>query len=176
MPEGGAVPLPEALPEPYRPFFAVGRLDRDSEGLLLLCDDSRTAQRLMDPGGVSKTYLVTVEGFPSDEDLGPMRSGGTVLDGHPLLPAAVERVGKAPRGGTRLRVVLHEGRNRQIRRQLRLAGFKVRRLVREAVGPVALGPLAPGEARELGPAEVEALLGGPGAPASRAVSLSGPRG
>ncbi len=72
----------------------------------------------------------------------------------------MRRLGKAPRGGTRLEVVLHEGRNRQIRRLFANAGFKVRRLVRVAVGPVALGELPQGAWRELTPAEVAALAAG----------------
>ena len=155
--EGGARTVFELLSEPYREWFAVGRLDTDSEGLLLFCDDPRLAQRLMDPGEVGKTYLVTVRGFPREEDLDGVRRGGLVIDGRPTRPAEVRRLGKAPRGGTRLEVVLHEGRNREIRRVFAAAGFKVRGLVRTAVGPLALGDLPEGEGRELSPEVVAAL-------------------
>ncbi|OYV97617.1 MAG: hypothetical protein B7Z68_03025, partial [Acidobacteria bacterium 21-70-11] len=155
--EGGARTVFELLPDAYRDWFAVGRLDKDSEGLLLFCDDPRLAQRLMDPGAVAKRYLVTVVGFPDEEALEPMRQGGLVIDGQPARAAEVRRLGKAPRGGTRFEVVLHEGRNREIRRLFLAAGFKVRRLVRTAVGPVELGDLPEGEGRELTPAEVAAL-------------------
>ena len=155
--EAGARTVFEFLPDPYRDWYAVGRLDKDSEGLLLFCDDPRLAQRLMDPGAVAKRYLVTVAGFPREEDLEPMRRGGLVIEGQPARPAEVRRLGKAPRGGTRLEVVLHEGRNREIRRLFAAAGFKVRRLVRTAVGPLELGDLPEGEGRELSPAEVAAL-------------------
>ncbi len=155
--EGGAVAVFELLPPPYREWFAVGRLDKDSEGLLLFSDDARLAQRLMDPGGVPKTYLVTVVGFPREEDLEPIRRGGTEVAGRPARPAQVRRVGKAPRGGTRLEVVLHEGRNREIRRLFLAGGFKVRRLVRTAVGPIILGDLSPSDGRELTADEVAAL-------------------
>jgi len=155
--EGGAATVFELLAAPYRDWFAVGRLDRDSEGLLLLCDDSRLAQRLMDPGGVAKTYLVTVGGLPREEELEAIRRGGIAIAGHPARPAQVRRLGKAPRGGTRFEVVLHEGRNREIRRLFLAAGFKVRRLVRTAVGSIALGELPPGEGRELSATEVAAL-------------------
>ncbi len=111
----------------------------------------------MDPGAVAKIYLVAVAGFPREEDLEPMRRGGLAIDGQPARPAEVRRLGKAPRGGTRLEVVLHEGRNREIRRLFLAAGFKVRRLVRTAIGPVELGDLPEGEGRELTPAEVAAL-------------------
>ncbi len=70
----------------------------------------------MDPGSLRKLYRVVVEGFPRDEDLAAMRAGGSVLDGRVLKPAPVTRLGKAPRGGTRLEVTLREGVNRQIRR------------------------------------------------------------
>jgi 23S rRNA pseudouridine2605 synthase len=148
----------ELVPEPQRGWFCVGRLDKESEGALLFCSDSRWAQRLMDPGGVAKTYVVTVRGLPTEEDLAPMRRGGLVVDGAPLAPVEVRRLGKAPRGGTRLEVVLHEGRNRQIRRLFAAADLKVRRLVRVAVGPIVLGELAPGTGRELDEVEVTALL------------------
>ena len=155
--EGGAATVFELLPQEFGDWFAVGRLDKDSEGLLLFSDDPRFAQRLMDPGGVAKTYLVTVTGFPRDEDLEPIRRGGIEVAGRPVRPAEVRRLGKAPRGGTRLEVVLHEGLNREIRRLFLAAGFKVRRLVRTAVGPVTLGAIAPGNGRELAASEVAAL-------------------
>jgi 23S rRNA pseudouridine2605 synthase len=156
--EGGTATVWDLLAQEAAGFVCVGRLDKDSEGLLLFCDDTRVAQRLMDPGGIAKTYLVTTRGFPREEDLAAMRLGGAQVDGRPLLPVEVRRIGKAPRGGTRLEVVLHEGRNRQIRRLFQAAGCKVRRLVRTAIGPITLGGLAPGETRELAAAEVDALL------------------
>jgi pseudouridine synthase len=155
--EGGATTVFELLPPPVRKWFAVGRLDKDSEGLLLFSDDSRLAQRLMDPGGASKTYLVTVGGLPREDDLEPIRRGGLPVAGRPARPAEVRRIGNAPRGGTRFEVVLREGRNREIRRLFLAAGFKVRRLVRTAVGPIALGDLPPGEGRELSDGEVATL-------------------
>ncbi len=155
--EGGARTVFELLPDAVFDWFAVGRLDKDSEGLLLFCDDPRLAQRLMDPGVVAKRYLVTVTGFPREEELEPMRRGGLAIDGQPARPAEVRRLGKAPRGGTRFEVVLHEGRNREIRRLFLAAGFKVRRLVRTAVGPLELADLPEGEGRELTPVEVASL-------------------
>ena len=155
--EGGARTVFELLPPAYREWFAVGRLDKDSQGLLLFCDDARFAQRLMDPGGVAKRYLVTVAGFPRDEDIEAVRRGGVVIDGRPVRALEVNRLGKAPRGGTRLSVVLHEGRNREIRRLFAAAGFKVRRLLRLGVGPIELADLPEGEGRELAPEEVASL-------------------
>jgi 23S rRNA pseudouridine2605 synthase len=154
---GGAMTVFDLLPEAYREWFAVGRLDKDSEGLLLFCDDPRLAQRLMDPGGVAKSYVVTVQGFPRAADLAKVRRSGVVIDGRPTLPVEVTVVGKAPRGGTRLQVTLYEGRNREIRRLFAAAGFQVRRLIRVAVGLVELADLPEGEGRELAPDEVAAL-------------------
>jgi pseudouridine synthase len=154
----GAVTVFDLLPEGYREWFAVGRLDKDTEGLLLFCDDPRLAQRLMDPGSVAKSYLVTVQGFPRENELEKVRRGGVVIDGRATLPVEVARLGKAPRGGTRLRAVLHEGRNREIRRLFAAAGFKVHRLIRVAVGLMELADLPKGEGRELTPEEVGALL------------------
>ena len=151
--EGGATPVYEVLPPEFRGWFAVGRLDKESEGLLLFSDDAVFAQRLMDPGGVAKVYEVLVEGFPDDAALAPMRAGGAAMDGRLLRPVEVTRLGKAPRGGTRFRVVLHEGVNREIRRLFRAAGHKVRRLWRVAVGPVELGEMKEGEGREISSSE-----------------------
>jgi len=156
--ERGAHTVFGLLAEPYRAWSMVGRLDKDSEGVLLFADDSRWAQRLMDPGSLAKTYVVVVEGFPREETLEFMRAGGHVLDGRALRPVEVTRLGKAPRGGTRFRVTLHEGVNRQIRRLFLAAGYKVRRLTRSSVGPVTLGEMSPGDGRELGPEEVDQLV------------------
>ena len=157
--EAGAPSVFDLLPEGYRGWFAVGRLDKDSEGLILFCNNSPLAQRLMDPGGLAKTYLVTVQGFPREDELEPMRIGGLFIEGKPVGGVQVRRLGKAPRGGTRFEVVLHEGRNRQIRRLFAAAGFKVRKLVRVAIGTFELGDLRPGEGRELSNSDIEALLG-----------------
>lgn len=156
--EGGAATVFELLPPPYGDWYAIGRLDKDSEGLLLFCNNSRVAQELMNPGRLPKTYLVTVKGFPAEEDLDTFRSGGLAIDGRATRPAQVCRLGKAPRGGTRYRVVLQEGLNRQIRRQFQAAGFKVRGLKRTAFGPLELGNLAPGQGRELQGEELQSLL------------------
>jgi pseudouridine synthase len=155
--EGGATPVYRLLPPEFRGWFAVGRLDKESEGLLLFSDDAVYAQRLMDPGGVVKVYDVVVEGFPDDAALAPMRAGGAAMDGRLLRPVEVTRIGKAPRGGTRFRVVLREGVNREIRRLFRAAGHKVRRLRRVAVGAITLGEMGPGEGREISSSEREQL-------------------
>jgi pseudouridine synthase len=160
--EGGAPTVFSLLPQPWASFHPVGRLDKDSEGLLLLCQDPKLAQRLMDPGVLAKTYLVTVRGLPKEETLEALRAGGLDLGGRKTRPAQVRVLGKAPRGGTRLEVILHEGMNRQIRRCFHRFGHRVRRLQRVAVGPVALGSLPPGHWRDLTPWEVENLLAAAG--------------
>lgn len=158
VPERGAKTVFSFLPPSFSAFHPVGRLDKDSEGLLLLCEDAKLAQRLMDPGVLAKTYLVIVRGLPSEQTLQALRAGGLELDGRRTRPAEVRVLGKAPRGGTGLLVVLHEGINRQIRRLFHRFGHRVRRLVRVAVGPVGLGELAPGQWRELAEEEVRQLL------------------
>jgi 23S rRNA pseudouridine2605 synthase len=133
-------------------LFPVGRLDRDSEGLLLMTDDGEWANLLTDPEfHVEKTYRVKLDGKPGPEDLERFRAG-IELDGTLTLPAGAEA-----EGGGWHRVVLTEGRNRQIRRMFQALGYKVKRLVRVAIGPLELGDLAAGETRPLEPAMVESL-------------------
>jgi 23S rRNA pseudouridine2605 synthase len=144
--------LPAGLPW----VFPAGRLDADSEGLLVLTNDSDLSVRLTAPEhGVSKTYRVTVAGRPSEEALAALRGGVELSDG-PTRPARVRLL----RGGGRsvLEVVLTEGRNRQVRRMLAAVGHKVRRLVRVAIGGLGLGDLKPAEHRRLSEDEVGRML------------------
>ena len=130
----------------------VGRLDADSEGLLLLTNDGDLTFRLTHPRfGVEKEYLVMVEGTPARGALRQLREGVVLEDG-PTAPARV-----APVGLHGLRITIHEGRNRQVRRMCEAVGHPVLRLVRTRIGPVRMGKLAPGEWRELTSAEVRAL-------------------
>jgi 23S rRNA pseudouridine2605 synthase len=133
-------------------IFAVGRLDKDSEGLLLLTNDGAWSDALTDPvRHVEKVYRVKLDGRPGPADLERFRAG-IELDGSPTAPAGVE-----PEGAGWYRVTLTEGRNRQIRRMFHALGYKVRRLVRIAIGPLRLGDLQPGAARALTGREAEAL-------------------
>jgi pseudouridine synthase len=133
-------------------MFPVGRLDKDSEGLLLLTNDGAWSDRLTDPARhVPKVYRVKLEGRPGPDDLERFRNG-IEMDGSPTAPAGVE-----PEGGGWYRVTLTEGRNRQIRRMFHALGYKVKRLVRISIGPLGLGGLASGAVRELAPAEARAL-------------------
>ncbi len=132
--------------------FPVGRLDMDSEGLLLLTNDGELTHRLTHPSfGVPKEYLVEVEGTPSSGAIRQLREGVELDDGM-TAPARVSAV--AP---TLLRIVIHEGRNRQIRRMGEAVGHPVTRLVRTRIGPLADPSLTPGSYRPLSLDEVRAL-------------------
>lgn len=133
-------------------LFPVGRLDKESEGLLLLTDDGAWSDRLTDPEyHVEKRYRVKLDGRPLEGELESFRQG-IVIDGKRTLPAGVEA-----EGSSWYLVRLREGRNRQIRKMFHALGYKVKRLVRVAIGPLELGDLGPGKARPLEAAEVEAL-------------------
>ena len=130
----------------------VGRLDLDTEGLLLLTNDGELTHRLTHPSfGVEKEYLAEVDGTPSRAALRRLREGVELDDGL-TAPAKVALV--AP---NLLRVVIHEGRNRQVRRMCAAIGHPVLRLVRVRIGPLVIGSLAPGTWRVLDGAEVRAL-------------------
>jgi 23S rRNA pseudouridine2605 synthase len=137
--------------------FAVGRLDRDTEGLLLLTNDGELANRLMHPRyGVEKEYLAEVDGRPGAWVLSRLARGIDLEDG----PARARSARMAGGSGDRaaIRIVMTEGRKREVRRMLEAVGYPVRRLVRVRVGPVRLGRLRPGEVRELEPSEIRRLL------------------
>jgi 23S rRNA pseudouridine2605 synthase len=137
-------------------LFPVGRLDADSEGLLLLTDDGDLAYRLTHPRfEVDKEYRVLVDHTPQLPDLRRWRSG-VELDGAMTAPAWVEVLDHGD-DGTWLRVVMREGRKRQIREVARILGMNVHRLIRVREGSLALADLAPGSWRTLTPAEVESL-------------------
>ena len=132
--------------------FPVGRLDLETEGLLLLTNDGTLAHRLTHPShGVEKEYVVEVEGAVTRGELRRLREGVELDDGT-TAPARVSQ----PTPGL-LRLVIHEGRNRQVRRMCEAVGHPVRRLVRSRIGPIVVGSLAPGHWRMLEPAEVRAL-------------------
>jgi 23S rRNA pseudouridine2605 synthase len=136
--------------------FPVGRLDTDTEGLLLLTNDGELTQLLTHPSfGVVKTYLAEVEGIPGARALAALRDGVTLDDG-PTAPANV-RIVQRHRGNAALELGLHEGRNRQVRRMCEAVGYPVVRLVRTRIGPLRDDRLQPGAWRALRPAEVRAL-------------------
>jgi 23S rRNA pseudouridine2457 synthase len=157
--------------------YAAGRLDRDSEGLLLLTNDGRLVHRLTDPRYEhAKTYLVQIERVPKEPVLAALRRGVVLNDGL-TRPAEVELLGAAPELPDRavpirfrknvptswLRLTIREGRNRQVRRMTAAVGHPTLRLVRVTVGPIQLGALLPGQSRELALSEersLKSLLGG----------------
>ena len=139
----------------------VGRLDRDTEGLLLLTGDGELANRLMHPRfGVEKEYLAEVDGAPTSKQLAELRRGVELEDGtaKPRSARVVDAAGER----AAIRLVLAEGRKREVRRMLQAVGLPVRRLVRVRVGPVRLGTLPAGELREIGGEELSALYRAPG--------------
>ncbi len=144
------------LPEGPR-VVPVGRLDRDTEGLLLLTNDGELANRLMHPSfGVEKEYLAEVEGSPTERQLSRLRRGVELQDGRAI--ALTARTAGRSRGRGAVRLVMGEGRKREVRRLLAAVGLPVRRLIRVRVGSVRLGSLKAGVVRELSPDEVRGLF------------------
>lgn len=156
-----------SVPEVY----AAGRLDADSEGLMLLTSDGALAHRITDPKHkLPKVYLVQVERAPDEQALAKLRAG-VVLSGQKTRPADARLLTKEPELPPRpvpirfrkhvptawLEITLHEGMNRQVRRMTAAVGHPTLRLVRVAIGPIRLGDLAPGEWRDVTPLELQAL-------------------
>lgn len=160
-------------------FYPVGRLDFESEGLILLTNDGEFADRVTHPRyELERTYEAVVEGTPDERDLGRLRHG-VVIDGQKTLPATVvlrRTVGGKSGTQTVLQLTIREGRNRQVRRMCDAIAHPVARLRRTRIGPVADPGLRPGEFRDLRPAEIQALMaphgGGPGSRVSRRPATS----
>ncbi|MEX2421022.1 MAG: pseudouridine synthase [Actinomycetota bacterium] len=156
----GRTDLTGFLPEGDR-VFPVGRLDQGSEGLLLLTNDGELANRLTHPRyGVEKEYLAEVEGTPGSKHLARLKAGVDLDDG----PARAVRATIAGqlKGRGQVRLVLTEGRKREVRRLLAAVDLPVVRLVRLRIGSVHIGDLGPGEFRELEPEEVRGLYASAG--------------
>ena len=136
--------------------YPIGRLDKNSEGLLLFTNDGNFANDIMHPSRhIAKTYRVTVRPDINDEQLIKLASG-VEIDGKMTLECSVVVLDKQP-GRVVLQMTIHEGRNRQIRKMCEAVGLEVARLKRTAIGPIKLGMLKPGEYRELKPDELRAL-------------------
>jgi 23S rRNA pseudouridine2457 synthase len=157
---------------PIKDVYAAGRLDQDSEGLLLLTGDGRLQHRLTDPRFAHpRTYWAQVEGIPAESALERLRKGVTI-HGYRTRPAGVRLLPREPELQPRnppirfrknvltawLELILIEGRNRQVRRMTAAVGYPTLRLVRTAIGNLQLGELEPGKWRELGPGELQRLL------------------
>ena len=137
--------------------YPVGRLDRNSEGLLLFTNDGEFANDIMHPSRhIPKTYRVTIDGRVNEEQLSAMMAGVTLDDGVKTQPCVVEVVTEQAER-TVLRFVIKEGRNRQVRRMCEAVGLQVGRLRRTQIGGVKLGMLKPGDYRDLTKEELRAL-------------------
>lgn len=153
---GGRPRAVDLVPESKERLFAVGRLDMNSEGLLLLTNDGDLANQLAHPRyGITKTYRVLVAGQPAPEVMTQLRKGVYLSEG--LTKISGITIKQRYKKSTVLEMVLKEGKNREIRRVLARVGHKVMRLVRVATGPVKLGELEPGDSRRLTQKEIEAL-------------------
>ncbi len=140
-----------------RRIFPVGRLDKDSEGLLICTSDGELANRLIHPRyKVEKVYLTTVTGHPDRKKIERLREGGIEIQGKPIKPCKI-RVIRKGRDQTTYEVILKEGRKRQIREMFRSVGHRVIRLRRTSIGPVQIGNLKPGQARDLSEHEINEL-------------------
>ncbi|RIJ34006.1 pseudouridine synthase [Pontibacter oryzae] len=167
--EAGRATLKDYVPVPD--IYPVGRLDYDSEGLVLLTDDKQLQHRLSDPKfKIEKTYLVQVDDVPSDEALTRLRLGVQVK-GTKTAPAKVKLLEQAPQIWERskpirfrkeiptswMEIKISQGMNRQVRRMTAAVGYPTLRLIRPSIGPINLGELQPGEYRELSTEEVQEL-------------------
>jgi pseudouridine synthase len=152
----GRKTIQELLPTQYQHLYSVGRLDYDSSGALLLTNDGDFANYLMHPSHhVAKFYEVIVQGCPSDRILEKWRTG-IDLDGKLTLPAQV-MVLSTQKSSTKLQIVLHEGRNRQIRRVAEILGHPLLELHRAAIATINLGNLLPKGLRQLSSEELQIL-------------------
>jgi 23S rRNA pseudouridine2605 synthase len=155
-PEGRAT-VYDLLPGVDQWVFPVGRLDRDTSGLLLLTNDTQFAERITNPQyKVPKTYLVKTSALLNDDQLQRLRDGVNLSDGM-TQPAEVTRLRDSAKS-TFFEITIREGRNRQVRRMVEALGSKVRKLVRVAIGPLAIGKLEVGKHRALTSQEAASLM------------------
>lgn len=156
--EKGRKTVAEFVKGAGRRLYPVGRLDLNSEGLLIMTDDGEAANALMHPSHeVGKTYRVTVSGREPEAAVRELEALREV-EGEPIRPAQVSFAGETGEGKYMLDVTIHEGRNRQVRKMCAAAGLEVRRLVRIAEGELSLGGLQTGKWRHLTSEELDWLL------------------
>lgn len=152
---GSAVCVTDLITDKIRKdLFPVGRLDKDTEGLLLITNDGDVSHRLLSPKHhVDKTYEVLLDRPLRDEVIRCLEAGVDIGDGKPTLPCRIERL-----AGAQCRITIHEGRYHQIKRMFQSQGLEVRALKRISMGPLVLDPaLAPGEYRPLTQEEIALL-------------------
>jgi 23S rRNA pseudouridine2605 synthase len=149
----------DLIPAELHHLFHVGRLDRDSAGIILLTNDGEAANRLLHPRyGTTKEYWADLDEEPRDESLRRLVRGIELEDG--LATAVSARpIGETDAGTFRVEIVLEEGRNREVRRMLEAIGHPVRRLLRRRFGPIEVGKLRTGHWRHLTAKEIETLRG-----------------
>jgi 23S rRNA pseudouridine2457 synthase len=170
--ENGRATLKDFVPVPH--IYPVGRLDYDSEGLVLLTDDKVLQHRLSDPRyKIEKTYWVQVEGVPTEAALAQLRAG-VMIKNVKTAPAQARCLAQPPEVWERskpirfranipttwLEIRLTQGMNRQVRKMTAAVGFPTLRLIRAAIGPLSLGELQPGQYRSLQAAEIKSLRAG----------------
>ena len=154
--EMGRKTVADIMEETGLRLFPVGRLDKDSEGLLIMTDDGELANKVAHPsGGIKKTYRVSVSPHAEEEQLIEL-STGVFIDGRKTAPASVRVTGDSP-DKTVFEITLSEGRNREIRKMCEAVGLAVTRLKRTSIGPIRLGSLPTGTFRELSKQELMAL-------------------
>ena len=154
--ERGRPTVMELVSDISERVYPVGRLDLDTEGLLLLTNDGDFAHRILHPSHeIQKTYIAWVEGQPNRREIQRLREGIEIEEGV-ITSAKVNQIGKRE-GQTQFRVIIHEGRKRQIRRMFHAVGHDVLYLKRVRIGSLSLGQLLIGKYRPLTPAEIESL-------------------
>lgn len=138
-------------------LFNIGRLDYDTEGLILLTNDGDFAQLITHPSfEIEKTYIANIEGQVKESELAVMRAG-VVVDGERMPPCKIKQITTLKEGETRLQITINEGKNRQIRRMFEAIGRRISLLKRISVGPIKLGGLSRGEFKHLTPEEVASI-------------------
>ncbi len=153
----GRPTIKDLIKDIERRVYPVGRLDKDSQGLLLLTNDGELSYRLLHPRfKVPKKYIVTVAGHPSAKVISKLEQGVKIGEGKVTQPCKIRPLGRRKREAV-FEVILNEGRKRQIRYMFRAVGFKVTKLIRTEMGPLKLGDLPMGKWRRLDKSEVDAL-------------------
>ncbi|MDH3330876.1 MAG: rRNA pseudouridine synthase [Desulfobulbaceae bacterium] len=155
-PQGRPI-VTDLLPQVKERVYPVGRLDLDTEGALLLSNDGELAQKILHPSHeVNKTYVAKVKGKPNTKKLAAL-SRGITLEGRKTWPADIEVLQSEPQATT-IKIIIHEGRKRQVRKMFDAVGHPVLQLKRTAYGQLELGDLRPGKYRFLSPEDIKMIF------------------